>query len=109
MSRPGGKYARRDDRADSGEPLHLALAGEALLEGWTRERVIAALIGRIRRDEGYLAYRRACGRRTGYDEQVQADMRALALAACWLEESAPAASRSTRGRGQEGGNVAVGD
>ena len=76
----------RQDMREESEPLHLALAGEALLDGWTRERVIAALISRIRRDDGYLAYRRACGRRTGYDEQVRADMRALALAAVWLED-----------------------
>ncbi len=64
----------------------MALATEAMLEGWTRPQVIAALISRIRRDEGYLAYRRAMGRRTSYDDQVKADMRALALAACWLSE-----------------------
>jgi hypothetical protein len=51
MSRQYGKQTRQDDR-DNGEPLHVALAGEALLEGWTRERVIAALIGRVRRDGG---------------------------------------------------------
>ena len=85
MTRPESRQTRQDMREES-EPLHLALAGEALLDGWTRERVIAALISRIRRDDGYLAYRRACGRRTGYDEQVRADMRALALAAVWLED-----------------------
>lgn len=37
---------------------------------------------------GYLAYRKASGRRTSYDEIAQADMRALALAACWLEDAA---------------------
>jgi hypothetical protein len=94
MPRPYGKQTGQDDR-DSGEPLHVALAGEALLEGWTRERVIEALIGRVRRDEGYLAYRRACGRRTSYDEQVQADMRALALTACWLEQGIPAVPSPT--------------
>src|SRR5260370_39754045 len=96
MSRQYGKQTRQDDR-DNGEPLHVALAGEALLEGWTRERVIAALIGRVRRDGGDLAYRRACGRRTGYDEQVQADMRALALAACWLEQGMPVVPPPTEG------------
>ncbi len=55
------------------------------MDGWTREQVIAALIGRIKRDQGYLAYRKACNRRTSYDSQVLHDMRALALAACWLE------------------------
>jgi hypothetical protein len=65
---------------------HLDLAAEALLDGWTREQVIAALIGRVKRDQGYLAYRKACNRRTSYDSQVQQDMRALALAAVLLEE-----------------------
>lgn len=69
-------------------PLHLDLAAEALLDGWTREQVITALIVRIKRDQGYLAYRKDCNRRTSYDTQVQSDMRALALAACWLEEQA---------------------
>src|SRR5262249_20314827 len=66
---------------------YLDLAGEALLAGMTREQVIAQLVSRIRRDEGYLAYRKACNRRTRYDDQVTADMGALALAACWLSES----------------------
>jgi hypothetical protein len=51
--------------------------------------VIAALIGRIKRDQSYLAYRRACNRRTSYDSWVQQDIWALALAACWLEEASP--------------------
>src|SRR5215469_6204960 len=88
-------------------PPHLELASEALLEGWTRQQVIAALVSRIRRDEGYLAYRKATGRRTNYDDQVKADMRALALAACWLEEAtatvrlpkAPAASERPKTAG----------
>jgi hypothetical protein len=33
------------------------------------------------------AYRKACNRRTSYDDQVQQDMRAFALAACWLDEA----------------------
>src|SRR5689334_1404300 len=66
---------------------HLDLAAEALLDGWTREQVIAALIGRVKRDQGYLAYRKACNRRTSYDSQVQQDIRALSLAAVWLEAS----------------------
>jgi hypothetical protein len=65
---------------------HLVLAAEALLDGWTREQVIAALIGRVKRDQGYLAYRKACNRRTSYDSQVQQDIRALSLAAVWLAE-----------------------
>jgi hypothetical protein len=48
--------------------------------------VIAALIGRIARDKHYLAYRRACRRRASYDTQVEADLRAMALAFCWLGE-----------------------
>jgi hypothetical protein len=78
--------AERADHADAETPRHIALASDALVEGWTRERVIAALVDRIRRDEGYLAYRRASGRRMSYDELVTADLRALTLAACWLED-----------------------
>lgn len=70
------------------EPRRIALAREAVLAGMSRERLIEAIIKRIQRDEGYLAYRKASGRRTSYDEIVQADMRALALAAYWLEEAA---------------------
>ena len=81
--------SRGEEKRTDVAPLYVALASEALLEGWTRQQVIAALVSRIRRDEGYLAYRRATGRRTSYDDQVKADMRALALAACWLEEAMP--------------------
>lgn len=66
---------------------HLDLAAEALIDGWTREQVIAALISRVKRDQGYLAYRKACNRRTSYDSQVQQDIRALSLAAVWLAET----------------------
>jgi len=52
----------------------------------TREQVIAGLISRIKRDQGYLAYRKACNRRTSYDDQVQQDMLALAFAAVLLGE-----------------------
>ena len=51
----------------------------------TREQVIAQLVSRIKRDQGYLAYRKASGRKTRYDEQVTSDLRAIALAICWLE------------------------
>ena len=68
--------------ADAETPLHVELAAEAVLEGWTREQVIDTLISRISRDRRYLAYRKACNRRTSYDDQVQQDMRALALAPC---------------------------
>ena len=53
----------------------------------TWEQAIAGLISRIKRDQGYLAYRKACNRRTSYDNQVQHDMLALALAVVLLEES----------------------
>ncbi len=68
--------------ADAETPVHVELAAEAILDGWTRERVIDTLISRIRRDRRYLAYRKACNRRTSYDDEVQQDMRALALVAC---------------------------
>src|SRR5262245_63517076 len=55
------------------EASHLDLAGETLLAGMTREQVIVQLVSRIRREEGYLAYRKGCNRRTRYDEQVQAE------------------------------------
>ncbi len=70
---------------------HLDLASEAVIDGWTREQVIAALIGRVKRDQGYLAYRKACNRRTSYDSQVQQDIRALSLAAVWLAEETKSA------------------
>src|SRR5689334_10620855 len=74
--------------------LHLDLAAEALLDGWTREQVIVALISRVKRDQGYLASRKACNRRTSYDGQVQQDMQALALAAVLLGEDTSIASPS---------------
>ena len=64
--------------ADTETPLHVALAAEAVLDGWTRNRVIGTLIGRISRDRRYLAYRKAGHRRTSYDDQVGHDMRACA-------------------------------
>jgi hypothetical protein len=67
-------------------PVHVELAAEAVLERWIHDQVIDTLISRISRDRRYLAYRKACNRRTSYDDQVQHDMRALALAACWLAE-----------------------
>ncbi|HEV8191273.1 MAG TPA: hypothetical protein VGP82_07285 [Ktedonobacterales bacterium] len=88
MTKSTGHRDRRARTAANVEaPLHLELAAEAVLDGWTREQVIDTLIGRISRDRRYLAYRKACNRRTGYDDQVQQDMRALALAACWLDEA----------------------
>jgi hypothetical protein len=54
---------------------HLDLAAEAILDGWTREHVNAALISRVKRDQGYLAYRKACNRRTSYDSHAQCGIR----------------------------------
>jgi hypothetical protein len=68
-------------------PTYVQLAGDALLAGMTREQAIAGLISRIKRDQGYLGYRKACNRRTSYDDQVQQDIRTLALAAVLLEET----------------------
>lgn len=85
-----GRAQTAEDGAPS-EPRtipHLDLAAEALIDGWTREHVVAALITRVKRDQGYLAYRKACNRRTSYDSQVQQDIRALSLAAVWLQEGA---------------------
>lgn len=73
--------------ADAEAPVHVELAAEAVLDGWTRDQVVDTLISRISRDRRYLAYRKACNRRTSYDDEVQQDMRALALAACWLQEA----------------------
>jgi hypothetical protein len=89
MTRTIQTTKRMHERAPDAEPgtPYLDLAGEALLAGMTHAQVVAQLVGRIRRDQGYLAYRRASGRRTRYDEQVTADLRALALAACWLSDS----------------------
>jgi hypothetical protein len=87
--------------ADAETPIHVELAAEAILEGWTREQVIDTLVSRLRRDRRYLAYRKACNRRTSYDDQVQQDMRALALAACWLAET------GTRGATSSGGSTSM--
>jgi hypothetical protein len=76
------------------EPGYLVLAREATLAGLTRERVITALLSRIRRDEGYLAYRKAVKRHTSYDEQVEADLRAMALAICYLDKPTHPAPRT---------------
>src|SRR5262245_54459145 len=86
------------------ETSYLDLAGEALLAGMTREQVIAQLASRIRRDQGYLAYQKACNRRTRYDDQVQQDLRALALAACLLNEGGMAGGVLGVGQRQHGHN-----
>lgn len=72
-------------------PTYIQLAGDVLLAGMTREQAIAGLISCIKRDQGYLAYRKACNRRTSYDDQVEQDMRVrvLALAATLLEQARP--------------------
>lgn len=75
---------RQQEQAQSDtstELRHILLAREAVLAGMSREQVIEALFKRIRCDEGYLAYRKASNRRTGYDAQVQQDRLALSLAA----------------------------
>ena len=72
--------------AEVGPSPHVELAADALLAGMTREQVIAQLLSRIRRDESYLAYRKACHRHTRYDDEMTADLRALALAAVLLGE-----------------------
>jgi hypothetical protein len=64
----------------------LELSAEGLLAGLDRARVVRLLLARIRRDEAYLRYRRGHHPRTRYDEETEGDLRALALAACWLEE-----------------------
>jgi hypothetical protein len=71
----------------SADSSYLDLAGAAVLAGMTREQVLAQLVSRIRRDQGYLAYRRASGRKTRYDDQVASDLQAIALAICWLQEA----------------------
>jgi hypothetical protein len=68
-----------------GSASYLDLAGEAVLAGMTNDQVVAQLVRRIRRDQGYLAYRKACNRKTTYDDQVLSDLRAIALAAMLLE------------------------
>jgi hypothetical protein len=77
---------RHAESAGDRRAAHLELAAEALGDGWTRERVIGALSSPIQRDRGYLAYRKACNRHTRYDDQVQQDLQALALANCWLSD-----------------------
>lgn len=85
-----GTTKRKHERDPESGPdtPYVDLAGEALLSGMTREQVITQLVSRIKRDQGYLAYRKACNRRTTYDDRVLADMRALALAAVLLDEPA---------------------
>jgi hypothetical protein len=81
---------RTHDRAPDAEPAtpYLALAGEAVLAGMTREQVVTQLVSGIKCDQGYLAYRKASRRKTRYDDQVTHDRRAIALAVCWLQEGA---------------------
>jgi hypothetical protein len=78
------KEAQIEQMARDGLPLG-AIA--AVLAGMTRGHVVTQLVSRIKRDQGYLAYRKASGRRTRYDEQVTSDLRALALAAALLGDS----------------------
>ena len=85
---------RTHDRAPDAEPAtpYVDLAGEAVLAGMTGEQVVAQLVSRIKRDQGYLAYRKASGRKTRYDDQVTSDLRALALAAVLLDEQVESAA-----------------
>jgi hypothetical protein len=94
-------------RDRNGEPRYLALAREAALAGLTREQVITALQSRIRRDAGYLAYRKAVKRHTTYDEQVEADLRAMALAICYLYEPTHPAAQSVATGGLLATNAAT--
>jgi hypothetical protein len=74
------------DDARTHPAAYLDLAADGALAGLTRAQVVESLIGRIERDTHYLGYRKACHRHTRYDDQVTSDLRALALAACWLQE-----------------------
>src|SRR5215813_9854848 len=94
QTRQRTKGASAPDDAET--PVHVELAAEAVLDGWTREQVISTLISRISRDRRYLAYRKACNRRTSYDDQVQQDIRALALAAVLLDEEGNLSSNRNR-------------
>lgn len=89
---PKNPYTASDT---SDEPRYLALAREAILSGLTQKHVISGLHRRIRRDERYLAYRKTTNRQSSYDEQLEADLRVLALAICYLEEPAHADTSST--------------
>jgi hypothetical protein len=91
MRQQSNNTEQTQDPQHESEPRYVALAREATLSGLsglTRDQVIAALKSRIRRDEGYLAYRKATGRHTSYDVQVRVDLQALALVVVWLEELA---------------------
>lgn len=79
------------DAERTSSATYLELAADGALAGLTRAQVVDALIGRIERDVHYLTYCRACRRHTRYDDQVTADLRALALVACWLSESSASA------------------
>ena len=61
-------------------PTYIQLAGDALLAWYDSRGEGASRLS--------VAYRKACNRRTSYDDQVRQDMRALALAATLLEEAA---------------------
>jgi len=116
------------DKEQANSTTYLDLAADGALAGLTRAQVVTALIERIGRDVHYLAYREACRRHTRYDDQVTADLRALALAACWLSEPAESTApskqvgaslgtrreslrdraRRERQAGQEGGHMPTG-
>lgn len=88
---PDGRYGSTTQQ-EALRVRQIELATEALRDGLDRGAVIRALLSRMRRDEAYLRYRQGRGLHTSYDDQVAADLRALALAACYLEEEAPDAT-----------------
>lgn len=79
-------HAAQQTPDDAGSPRYAALMREALRNGWSSQKAAEALKSRILRDERYLAYRRRSGYHTVTDEAIEADLYALAWAACYLEE-----------------------
>jgi hypothetical protein len=79
---------------DAETPFPIALASEAVLDGWTREYAntgSSAASGVTRHTEPtYGAYRKTCGHKTTYDEKVPRGERSLARAAYWLVDAATA-------------------
>jgi hypothetical protein len=67
-------------------PRYVVLMRDALQHGWDSQKAAQALKSRILRDERYLAYRRRSGLHNATDDAIEADLYALAWAACYLEE-----------------------
>lgn len=89
--------------ADANAPRYVSLMREALRTGWSSQKAAEALKSRILRDERYLAYRRRSGYHTITDDAIEADLYALAWAACYLAEGIrdvvePEEQPSERGR-----------